>query len=94
MGIANELITRGWTQRRFESDDGSVCLAGAAGYASTGHVSDWTDDVREAMTTVVGKDFVDIAQFNDAPGRTFDEVLRVAELADEILDGMRDRGEL
>ncbi len=92
MSIANELITRGWTQGRAIDDEGHVCLYGAA-LAAQG----WTVD----NTTLA---FKDLAGFfprvyealdavlpssdwhNDHPWVTFDDVLRIAKQADEILD--------
>ncbi len=89
-GIAHELITRGWTQLIREDDRGRVCIAGAASYATLGDPlgscleSKEFADAWRALTKVVECPM----SWNDEPGRTFDEVLRVAKLADEILDGL------
>ena len=105
MGIADELITRGWHQGDYEARDGSVCLYGALWKASgIQDLCEWeslpaTDPMgvalREAVCQVLGDDLGKVKypdnpvpEFNDAEGRTFDEVLRVAKIADEILDGM------
>ena len=98
MSIANELITRGWGRGNYEDAEGRVCLAGAARY-SVGSADRL--DFRHALVAVFaalpadarrgGTDqwhAIFIGNWNDAPERTFDEVLRVAKMADEILDGL------
>lgn len=96
MGISDELITRGWTQGDFADEDGRVCLYGAAECVVYGDVlnniptEDW-GGVRWAELVRVQKALCDAAgqfapAFNDAEGRTFNEVLRVAKHADEILN--------
>jgi hypothetical protein len=81
MSIANELITRGWTQGDYVRDDGSVCLIGAVRCA-------FAHDYRARCNAALCVDRV-LGQgaevWNDTEGRTFDEVLRVAKLVDEIL---------
>ena len=92
MGIADELITRGWHQGEAEAPTGEVCLAGAAAYALFNTTFDDLSlhDLSAAMNAVeaaapeIAKHGV--GNWNDAPERTFDEVLRVAKEADEILD--------
>lgn len=84
MSIANELITRGWTQGAFAREDGSVCLLGAID-AAGGEC-----EIANAVYEVFDRHGIPwtIGHWNDAPGRTFDEVLRVAKEADEILDAL------
>jgi hypothetical protein len=102
MSIADELITRGWYQGDFENEDGSVCIAGAALHTqlSAQGVEERIDDflngphykmgvdlrMCRAIETAGGIPHGGIARWNDDPERTFDEVLRVAKEADEILD--------
>jgi len=90
MSIANELITRGWTQLTREDAEGRVCLAGAASYATVGNAYGQCVESKEFMDmwrTLSGLVGYPMG-WNDVPGRTFDEVLRVAKEADEILDGL------
>lgn len=95
MSIADELITRGWYQGDYEGPDGSVCLYGAAWKASgVESLYDWegivNDPHTDALNEVVRQaSNANVAEFNDAPERTFDEVLRIAKQADEILDNQR-----
>lgn len=95
MSIADELITRGWNQRSYMGPDGSVCLSGANRCSVSGSVLK-TFKVEEAEANAeevfrgLLPEGLSIPQWNDAPERTFDEVLRVAKLADEILDAQRD----
>lgn len=85
MSIADVLITRGWYQGDLEGPDGSVCMIGACLFAL---VAEDGNDLKYLEAT----DFiyrqtgeVGISRWNDDPTRTFDEVLRVAKMADEIL---------
>jgi len=89
MSIANELITRGWTQLMREDAEGRVCLAGAVSYAALGHAySDCGNEAFMDMWRALNAVVAWPTTWNDAPGRTFDEVLRVAKMADELLDGL------
>ena len=87
MGIAHELITRGWAQGASVAEDGKVCLLGAAAYANgwKGENGFWAmpTEMTRALNQLCGMAFT---VWNDDPKRTFDEVLRVAKEADEILD--------
>lgn len=98
--IADELITRGWIQGAHFNAKGSVCLRGAAIASTVGlpelSASCWSlgcdPRVEEAIVAIVnaiGSDDLGVAGWNDEPGRTFDEVLRVAKHADEILGAQR-----
>lgn len=80
MSIANELITRGWTQGRLYGHDGSACLVGALNSACRDN-----EDFAAAWAFLESRVGI-IANWNDDPCRTFDEVLRVAKEADEFLD--------
>lgn len=99
MGIADELITRGWNQGRYESRAGEVCIAAAACYAATGRspaevnccVPDeldgkWRAACDAIASVITRRNHDSITGWNDDPDRTFDEVLRAAKEADEILD--------
>lgn len=81
MGIAHELITRGWNQGGYWGEDGAVCIGKAAQLQTNFPAA------LEAVARVIGcTDRFAIPAWNDAPERTFDEVLRVAKEADELLD--------
>lgn len=92
MSIANELITRGWNRGELRGDDGSVCLVGAV-YEATGDdtrvlLRQYLSAVYDAIGCRRGSDVLlapVIAAWNDIPGRTFDQVLRIAKEADETL---------
>lgn len=82
MGIAHELITQGWTQGRSRDEEGRMCLTRAARDPAQ-------FDARPLMAIgrVLGlSTFGEIIRWNDDPNRTFDEVLRVAKEADELLN--------
>ena len=84
MSLANELITKGWCQDRFQDRDGRVCLDKAIrncvgltdDYTYSQELVDRELDVEEILGDTV-------INWNDAPDRTFDEVLRVAKQCDE-----------
>src|SRR5262249_9169767 len=95
MGIADELITRGWAQGAYVVEGGAVCLRGAAKYAAC---SEWgtrqlttEESIRgiraeHALIRVVdGSCIVDVSNINDWRETTFDDVLRIAKQADELL---------
>ena len=97
MGIAHELITRGWHQGHREGPDGSVCLMGAAWKASgienpleySRSTVGQYQNVALRQAIMVNSHFIGasiVSEWNDDPARTYDEVLRVAKMADEILD--------
>jgi hypothetical protein len=93
VGIADELITRGWTQGEVMAGDGSVCLMGAAACAAGLNVTPYRttstvwmelpDRVRNALIAATRNEWV--PEFNDDWHRTYDEVLRAAKDADELL---------
>lgn len=101
--IAHELITRGWRKGSLVGDDGSVCLTAAAQFATLDDLSpngcmDYgvPREAREALHQALPAEAFNpitgekiIWAWNDRPERTFDEVLRVAKEADEILDAWR-----
>lgn len=82
MSIANELITRGWVRGTYEHPDGRICLFTAIKYATNGDEY-LMCQVGAHIRALIG--LPHISAWNDTPGRTFDEVLRVAKLADELL---------
>lgn len=92
MGIAHELITRGWTRyKMLDPETGAVCLEGAA-YCSAGLADELgTANIAlrmeppefNALRKVLGQHT--LYWWNDEPDRTYDEVLRVAKEADELL---------
>ena len=85
MGIADELITRGWTQGTAEDEEGRLCLIGAASRVSARNRTD-VHDGWAALKNAIGVNSLGmVAAWNDAPERTYDEVLRAAKLADEEL---------
>jgi hypothetical protein len=86
--IAHELITRGWVQTKYEDQHGAVCIRTAARYAHNCHGETMPQAVEDALAIACGEDgnCLPGLVFNDADGRTYDEVLRAAKLADEILD--------
>lgn len=95
MSIADELITRGWRKGAIVRN-GEVCLLGAAGCAygqgpQVGYdLADEFPGVLRALQLAIGLDCEPnddkaVWYWNDDPDRTYDEVLRVAKIADEFL---------
>lgn len=99
MSIADELITRGWWQGSLQrGTEDPVCILGAAACVYGPNRSPWdgyelaeqAPGVLRALQLAIGlkceaNDDRAVYQWNDNPQRTFDEVLRVAKVADEIL---------
>jgi hypothetical protein len=94
VSIANELIVRGWCQNYAMDAEGRVCLYGAAALAAGLDVRpkqqlvgllvcNRAPEYARALAQAV--DGSEAMRWNDADGRTFDEVLRLAKEADEIL---------
>ena len=93
MSIADELITRGWCQFDEMDREGRVCLRGAASLAYTG-TTDLAfmlpEVVRDTLYSLVeARGYDGIADWNDNVDRTYEEVLRLAKEADEILDNIQ-----
>lgn len=95
MSIANELITRGWHQGDYEGRDGSVCLYGAVSCVLYGNPfwntanGEYCSETPEPLRSFLDEKTGHLrAMWNDHPARTFDEVLRVAKEADELLDAL------
>ena len=83
MSIADELITRGWAQGELRDGEGRVCLMGAVHFAHDRTVEGaYKRAIKALIEACPAECFV---EWRDAPERTFDEVLRVAKIADEIL---------
>ncbi len=83
---ALEIDMRGWTQGATQRDDGSVCMIGALR-----HALGWNDfesgNKGRYLLTGNGLSCIPV-NFNDAPGRTADEVKFVLRLrAAEIRSG-------
>lgn len=78
---AAEIIERnGWNQGSFVSDDGSVCIAGAARMASWGSVYTKNDrnlaayfEARRLIREVIQEP--DVVEWNDAPQRSKEDVI-------------------
>ena len=87
MGIAEVLLTRGWVQGVYSNDEG-VCLmiAAAMPYKCTADATVAWDVVTQLVGVSRGERAeCAITRWNDTPGRTFKEVLRVARMADAKL---------
>lgn len=95
---------RGWTQGIVEDDDGRICLVGAVNVASRGtatnvktrHVAierQRAKALSDIYAEIRANDLVDssgwITQYNDAPGRTVDEVIEVLRYAAKREAGIR-----
>lgn len=70
----NVLLRTGWTQYAILDPSGRVCLSGAMYIASPLHCS-------KAMTVLASMVGSPIANWNDAPGRTLNQVLQVLDQA-------------
>ena len=83
----NLLFERGWCQRALQNRDGEVCALGAVAIATHG---DTTSSVtREELAAVWMLSDVCgevITVFNNAPGRTFGEVVDVFDKAEKIAE--------
>ena len=79
---AAELIRRdGWAVGRLYREDGARCILGAIDAASRhGPIQMFTDASVLARSRIPGAPFLD--DWNDAPGRTVEEVLAVLEGVD------------
>ncbi len=82
MGIAHELITRGHNRSEFEGLDGSVCLYGAAYCAANMDLEEYTRFCNVIERCIPAEVFY-VTAFNEHA--EYDEVLRVAKQADELL---------
>ena len=90
-GARNVLFERGWTKHYLHNSAGNVCLRGALMQATAGRIS-WSvwDDISPAESIISGKliNGVNVAAWNNAPGRTFDEVIEVLDKAEKIAEQM------
>lgn len=87
--IRERLVTHGWTQNEQRSADGRCCILGAlSAHLPFGEVhhdapAPYTirrQDVRRSLWRHLPP-MVEISAFNDAPGRTFAEVLDLLDRA-------------
>ena len=79
--VRAHLVEHGWTQGRAHDEAGRCCLVGAATRAMGDVVSYRYGAVRSALFMALrGVDF-DLSAWNDAPGRTFAEVLALLDAA-------------
>lgn len=84
----NQLFERGWTQGTMIGPDGTVCAIGACQLADQaiglGAFQTWVDtrNTIEACTP----DGVGTANWNDTPGRTFDEVIDLFDRAEKYAE--------
>ena len=87
------LYDRGWTKHRFERKTGEVCLRGATRLVMCGttylgsavcYNSILDAYILQAIRTshITTRD--SITHWNDAPGRTFDDIVEVLELAKKL----------
>lgn len=77
---ADIIRARGWAQRDYTADNGSVCIlqaihtvTGGTGAASEGAL----DVLRDRIRREFGEDASSVPVWNDRPGRTVEDVLRI-----------------
>lgn len=90
--VADELITRGWTQGYTVDYVGRVCLLGAVGYIVDPEKGMWIGPEFSAYVIVM-KEMLrhqGPVAFNDNPDRTMDEVIRFAKEVDEVMDYLKE----
>ena len=75
--VRDRLVTHGWTQRFTKTVTGKCCLVGAT--VEVGLRGDAWLGFRSALFPLIGT--FDIADWNDAPGRTFAGVLALLDKA-------------
>lgn len=80
------LFERDWAQHTFGIEGGSVCALGAIGVALTGDELGWLDQGSAIITTLRRAIGGPITLFNDAPGRTFDEVIDAFDKAEKLAE--------
>lgn len=82
----NLLFERGWNQGALEGDDGSLCVSGAVNAAVNaaclGPVEPYFRVLR-LFESVVSRE---ITGWNDAPERTFNEVIDAMDRAEKIAE--------
>jgi hypothetical protein len=76
---AAEIVRKRWTQGTFFDHAGNVCVAGALNEASTGSALHHRPELWAEVAKRWGVD--DVGQYNDAPGRTANEVAEALERA-------------
>lgn len=75
--VRERLVTQGWTQGAMQNAIGQVCLVGAGSCLSS---NAWLA-TRVALYRAMEPDRGELSQWNDAPGRTFAEVLALLDKA-------------
>lgn len=75
--MKDELMVKGWTRAKFEDEDGRVCLLGSLTRSNFLNEADFIE-VLEALRQVTG---FSILGFNDARGRTFNDIIDVLDKA-------------
>jgi hypothetical protein len=93
----NRLLERGWCQDVLEEADGSLCSVGAIRSAVLGDTDRTYDPAamwvcKRAVATLSDAAGVHIPVFNDAPGRTFDEVIDVFDKAEKLAEQAESSG--
>lgn len=95
--MKSQLYALGWCQRSMESTDGSICMLGALTNAcnrweqTTGVWPDeagWSanDAIVKAGASLFDGDTPSISLWNDAPDRTFDQVIAALDSAEKIAE--------
>jgi hypothetical protein len=94
---ARALIAKGWTQGTFRasrpSESVCYCLYGAINKAVLGYADadcSATFEYEEFLGKAIGREPLDLANWNDDPERTQAEVLAAFDKAIELAEGARD----
>ena len=74
---AKELVENGWIQHRLTDGQGNYCAAGAIEHSAC-YTSQSTLEIIDFMCDLVGGP---LSAYNDAPGRTKDEILALFDRA-------------
>lgn len=77
--MKNELMTRGWCQGTFKNADDRLCLLGS--YTRSNSIPCDTNHLDWLLATLHDVIGCGIISFNDAPGRTFNEIIDVLDQA-------------
>lgn len=74
------IVNHGWCQKRFCDDQGRMCVAGALIRGRVG-ATDYVYMMSRGFFAKATYTFYDITRWNDAPGRTKEEVLKAFDRA-------------